>query len=140
MLTPTPAAPMPPDSAWRQWRNTVNTRRTLEQTEHDNPYAQGTTADTDRAATAETQARAVWLQTALEHFERRRTTEIENSRDTTTDRAVKALGVPCADCLTIAGAKDRTHKIVRDDSKRYPLWASCGAQPIDPTTTPMPTW
>lgn len=132
---------MTPDSAWRQWRNTVNDRREHEhRATSDTSYAPGVQADADRATTAETQARATWLQTILEHFSRRHAEASELGKDVTTERGLKSLHVPCVDCLKTAGPKDRSHKIIHDDTKRYPTWASCGMTPVDPTTEPMPGW
>lgn len=141
MTSPTTGMPLlTPDTAWRQWRNAAATRATLKAKEETDPHRIGATADTDRAIANEHQARATWLITMLEHFGRRVEETAEAGHDVTSAKALRGLGLPCADCLTVADEKSATHKIMRDETKQFTVWASCGGNPIDPLTTAMPQW
>lgn len=134
MTQPATIPLMPLDSAWRQWRRTTETAALRADAKD------GTAADLTRANADAEQARTVWLQTSLGWFGRRLAEARETGRETGSDKALKALGVPCSDCLRIAGAADKKHKIVRDDKLQYPIRAECGGDPVDPTAEPMPTW
>jgi hypothetical protein len=142
MTSPTDGmALLAPDSAWRQWRNAVHLHNQVSKTERDDPFVPGSQANTDRVAAQVAQARAVWLQTMLAHFEQRRAAAHEGGHDVTSTAALKALRVPCKDCLTVTGEKDRSHKLDRDDTRLFPIIASCGAEEaINPLTEAMPTW
>lgn len=142
MTSPTTGQPLlTPDSAWRQWRNTKHLLEQLTVVEADDPYVPGSQQNVDRVKAQLDQARAVWLQTMLEHFERRRLHAHENGADVMSMRGLKALQVPCKDCLTVTAANDGSHKLVRDEKALYPVVATCGAEEaIDPLTAEMPTW
>lgn len=141
MTAPTTGQPLlTPDSAWRQWKSAVASRVALTEREEADPHKDGHGRDTDTATRNEHQARAVWLTTMLEHFGRRVEAHSEAGHDVTSDKALRSLGLPCADCLMVADEKDRGHKIVRDPSKLFTVWASCGAEAADPRLVPMPQW
>lgn len=110
---------MAEDSAWRQWR--------------------GAMRDLENARTKAKQTRDIWLQNLLGHFEVRRAAARERGEDTTEPTVLWAIGVPCAHCLTIAGAQSG-HKLVVGGANSWPYWAECGAKAIDPKTAAMPVW
>lgn len=141
MTSPTTGQPLlTPDSAWRQWRNAKHLHGQLTDVERDDPFVPGSQQNVDRVKAQLDQARAVWLQTMLEHFERRRMAAHENGADVTSMRALKALQVPCKDCLTVTVPGDVSHKLTRDEKALYPVVATCGGEAIDPLTAEMPTW
>lgn len=143
MTSPTTGQPLlTPDSAWRQWRNTKQLLGQLTTIEREDPFVPGRQQNVDRVKAQLGQARAVWLQTMLEHFERRRLAAHEEGKiDITSVRGLKSLQVPCKDCLTVTAANDGSHKLVRDEKALYPVVATCGAEEaIDPLTAEMPTW
>lgn len=143
MTSPTTGMPLlTPDSAWRQWRSAVHLFNQLTLTERDDPFVPGSQKNVDRVKAQVEQARAVWLQTMLEHFERRRMEAHEDGRvNVNSTVGLKSLRVPCKDCLKVADAGDKIHKLIRDEKALYPVVASCGTEEaIDPLTAEMPTW
>jgi hypothetical protein len=129
-----------PDTAWRQWKRARQEWLTLKAREDADPLKDGHKRDTDKAAANMKQASATWLQTMLEHFERRRLDAVESGRPAASDKELKALGLPCIDCLKVSTEGSTAHKVRRDESKLYPVWATCGGSGIDPIVDPMPVW
>jgi len=141
MTSPTTGMPLlTPDTAWRQWKNAAITYNTLKAREEADPLKDGHKRDTDTAKANLEQARAIWLQTMLSHFERRRLDAADSGHPATTDKELKSLGLPCISCLKVSTDGSTAHKVKRDETKLYPVWAECNGSPIDPTVDKMPVW
>lgn len=110
---------MPPDSAWRQWRGAVR--------------------DLANAEERVRQGRATWVTNMLGDFELRRAAADQEGLDVRNQAVLFSLGVPCVDCLTIAGPRSGHAITFGGQSNMFPVWANCGKAPIDPTTAEMPT-
>lgn len=111
---------MPLDSAWRQYRGAVR--------------------DLAAQQTKTQGARNTWLTVMLEAFEERRAEAKDAGLDVNDPKALLTLGVPCADCLRIAG-RNQGHKItIGGAGSQWPVYAECGRAPVNPTTDDMPTF
>jgi hypothetical protein len=110
---------MPDDSAYRQWKGAVR--------------------DLANAEERVRQAKSTWLTNMLGHFELRRAAADQEGQDVRNNRVLFALGVPCMDCLTIAGPHSGHTITFGGAGHMFPVWANCGKAALDPTTTDMPT-
>lgn len=121
MTEPHPlATSIPIDTAFRNWK--------------------GATRDHATAAERLQGAKNAWLTTLFEAFHDNFARARDAGDDISSNQVLFTLGLPCIDCHTPARPKTG-HRVNRDDSgkkSRWPIWATCGAAPINPVTAPMP--